>query len=82
MFISRVHAMEVCLFLSRLAVNCWHNSNYYVVCSDGIRGVKNREFHLIWCVLLFNESIYFKYSKMDKMAKDKVVRSPGENGGG
>jgi len=23
-----------------------------------------------------------KYSKMDKKAKDKLVRSPGENGGG
>jgi hypothetical protein len=23
-----------------------------------------------------------KYSKIDKMAKDKLVRSPGENGGG
>ena len=23
-----------------------------------------------------------KYSKMDKRAKDKLVRSPGENGGG
>jgi hypothetical protein len=26
--------------------------------------------------------IYITYSKMDKGAKDKLVKSPGENGGG
>jgi len=31
---------------------------------------------------IYKHSKYSKYSKMDKRAKDKMVRSPGENGGG
>jgi hypothetical protein len=35
-----------------------------------------------FCVFLVALVLYTKYSKMDKEAKDKLARSPGENGGG
>ena len=47
--ISRVHAIEICLFLRRLTANFSHNSNYYAVRSiwtdwlqDGRSGIESR----------------------------------------
>jgi hypothetical protein len=43
----------------------------------------NNKLHLaVKCGYLLFYIVVAKYSKMDKGAKDKLVRSPGENGGG
>ena len=39
-------------------------------------------FYIPWCSRTRRDEQRRKYSKMDKRAKDKLVRSPRENGGG